>query len=76
MFDIHNIRPEDKDYPLIMKLVPFSEKYNLISIDNVVCVPLFQVIDAISEIKPDIVRRNGIDCCPTCGKPINDKREK
>ena len=70
-FNVRKIEPDDKDYPLAMKLVPFAEKYNLISIDGLTLVPLFEVIEAISLIKADIVRKNGVDCCPTCGKPIN-----
>ncbi len=64
------IKPTDADYPLAMNLVPFAEKYELMQIDNLVVVPLFQVIDAISEVKADIVVHDGVECCPTCMKPI------
>lgn len=68
--EIKMIKPTDADYPLAMNLVPFAEKYELIKIDNLVVVPLFQVIDAISEVKADIVVHDGVECCPTCMKPI------
>lgn len=66
------LRPTDVDYPIIMKLVPFADKYDLIEIDDLIVVPLLQVFDAISEVKADIDVRNGVECCPTCGKPIKD----
>jgi hypothetical protein len=68
--EIKMIKPTDVDYPLAMNLVPFAEKYDLMKIDNLVVVPLFQVIDAISEVKADIVVHDGVECCPTCMKPI------
>lgn len=68
--EIKMIKPTDADYPLAMNLVPFAEKYKLIQIGDLVVVPLFQVIDAISEVKVDIVVHNGVECCPTCMKPI------
>ena len=68
--EIKMIKPTDADYPLAMNLVPFAEKYELMQIDNLVVVPLFQVIDAISEVKADIVVHDGVECCPTCMKPI------
>ena len=68
--EIKMIKPTDANYPLAMNLVPFAEKYELMQIDNLVVVPLFQVIDAISEVKADIVVHDGVECCPTCMKPI------
>ena len=68
--EIKMIKPTDVDYPLAMNLVPFAEKYKLIQIGDLVVVPLFQVIDAISEVKAYIVVHDGVECCPTCMKPI------
>ena len=48
-FDIHIIKPNDKDYPECMKLVPHKENYDLISMDNLIVVPLVQVIDILSK---------------------------
>lgn len=67
---ITKLTDKDKDYPLIMCLVPNKEKYDLFSVDGMVVVPLFQVIDAISEVKADAIIRNGVKCCPTCMNPI------
>ena len=47
------ITPSDKDYPSAMRLVPFKEKYTLIGIDDLIVVPLFQVMDAISILNPN-----------------------
>ena len=69
-FDVHNVNPEDKDYPITMKLVPFADKYSLISVEGLIVVPLIQVLDEISSVKADLIRRNGVDCCPKCGKPL------
>ena len=73
--DIHTVKPGDKDYPLSMAHVPFAEKYNLISFDGLVCVPLFQVVNAISGPNGYIIR-NGIKCCPTCKRPADDSYEE
>lgn len=75
-WNIHVIKVGDKDYPLVMELVPFAEKYNLLSINGLTVVPLCQVIDALSVIKADYIIRNGIKCCPTCMKPINGSCEE
>lgn len=56
--NIHIIKAGDKDYPSVMELVPFAEKYDLLSINGVIVVPLFQVIDAISDIKADYIIRS------------------
>ena len=74
LFNIHNVKPGDEDYPLVMELIPFKEKYHLISIDGIIVVPLFELIDTLSSVKPNIVLRNGVECCPTCMRPI-DKKE-
>ena len=76
--DIHEVKPTDKDYPtIVMSLVPKSEQYTLFSINGMTVVPLFQVLDAIMAIKPDIIRRNGIEYCANCGAKITaDKAEK
>ena len=69
--DIHELKPTDKDYPtLIMRLVPKAEQYTLFSINGTTVVPLFQVIDAITVIKPDTIKRNGIEYCANCGAKI------
>ena len=73
LFNIHNVKPGDEDYPVIMELIPFKEKYHLININELIVVPLFEVFDTLSGIKPDIVLHNGVECCPTCMQPINKK---
>ena len=47
------ITPSDKDYPSAMQLVPFKEKYVLFGIDDLIVVPLFQVMYAISILNPN-----------------------
>ena len=47
------ITPSDKDYPSAMQLVPLKEKYVLFGIDDLIVVPLFQVMDAISILNPN-----------------------
>jgi hypothetical protein len=65
---IHELKPTDNDYPtLVMKLVPKAEQYTLFRVNGMTVVPLFQVIDAIMTIKPDTIRRNGVDYCSNCG---------
>ncbi len=74
--EIKMLKPTDADYPLCMNLVPFAEKYDLMQINNLVVVPLFQVFDAISKVKADIVVHDGVECCPTCMKPIKKAIQK
>ena len=65
--NIHNVKETDTDYPLCMSLVDNKEKYDLISIDGLMLVPLVQVIDLMTSVKPDVVLRNGQKYCPNCG---------
>ena len=65
----------DKDYPLIMNLVPNKEKYDLFKIDDLVVVPLMQVIDAIALVKSDVTIRNGVRYCSDCGAKMTDRSE-
>lgn len=75
--DVHEIKPTDMDYPtLIMRLVPKAEQYTLFSINGMTVVPLFQVIDALALIKPDTIKRNGIEYCANCGAKIKADEEK
>lgn len=69
--NIHEVKPTDEDYPtFVMSLVQKAEQYTLFSIDGMTVVPLFQVLDAIMAIKPDTIRRNGIEYCANCGAEI------
>ena len=70
--NIHELKPQDKDYPIIMSLVPNAEKYDLFSIDGCAFVPLFQVVDALMVVKPDIIVRNGKRFCANCGKAMEE----
>jgi hypothetical protein len=73
---VHEVKPTDKDYPaLVMSLVPKAEQYTLFSIDKMKVVPLFQVLDAIMAIKPDIIRRDGVEYCANCGARIIKPQE-
>lgn len=65
----------DKDYPLIMNIVPNKEKYDLFKIDDLVVVPLMQVIDAIALVKSDVTIRNGIRYCSNCGAEMVEPQE-
>ena len=65
--EIHLVKLTDKDYPLCMNLVDNKEKYDLVSMDNVMLIPLFQVIDILSGIKSDVIIRDGIKYCSNCG---------
>ena len=70
--NFREIKPQDKDYPMYMMLVPNAEKYNLFSIDGCTFVPLFQVIDALMVVKPDINVINGERFCANCGKKMEE----
>lgn len=65
--NMHNVRPGDQDYPLHMLLVEDREKYDLISVDGLVLIPLFQVVDKLMCVTPDVIIRNGKRICPNCG---------
>lgn len=63
------------DYPIDeMLLVPNREQYHLLEFGNVIFVPLYQVIDEISSVKPNFVVRNGVKYCYNCGKKVDAKR--
>jgi len=74
--NIHNVKETDADYPLCMLLVDNKEKYDLISMDGLMLVPLVQVIDLIASIKPDIVLRHGKKYCPNCGTKMVEPQER
>lgn len=67
MLKINEIKPTDKEYPVYMCLVDKPEQYTLFNIDGLTVVPLYQVIDALLTIKPDIKVVNGIKYCANCG---------
>lgn len=70
--NVHMVKESDKDYPTMqMLLVPYRHKYNLMSIDGLIVVPLHQVIDDISEPKADYILQDGVKYCPKCMKPID-----
>lgn len=65
--ELKELKPDDKDYPFrFLACVPDYEKYTLFSINKLVVVPLYQVIDKIG-IKPDVIVRDGISYCANCG---------
>lgn len=70
---IRQLKPNDPDYPLAMRIVDNRERYNIIEIGDLVVVPLFQVLDAIASVKADYVTRDGIKRCPKCWHVIDDK---
>lgn len=70
--NIHKVKPQDKDYPMFMMLVPNADKYELISIDGDMFVRLFEVLDAIMVVKPDIIVKNGKRFCANCGKAMEE----
>ena len=65
--NIKLLKPTDKDYPIIMNLVYNAEQYDLLMLDKLVYVPLYQVIDELIDIKPDVIIKNGKKICPNCG---------
>lgn len=69
-FIVHNVHANDSDYPSAMLAVSGKENYDLISIDGLICVPLFQVIDKLMSVTPDVIVRNGVKYCPSCGTEI------
>lgn len=75
VFNIRMINTTDDDYPLIMRGLPNKEKYTLLGINDAVFVPLYQVIDEIIGIKANIIKRNGVECCPTCMKPFTPQQK-
>lgn len=70
--EIKEIKPTDKEYPIIMCLVNKPEQYTLFSLDGLTVVPLYQVIDALLTIKPDVNVVNGIKYCPNCGARMEE----
>ena len=70
------IEPSDKEYPLIMRTVKNYEQYSIIKIGDTYCVPLFQVIDAISEVKSDITIKNGTKYCSNCGAKLGKEGDE
>ena len=71
--EVKMLKPTDEDYPsIVMKFVPFKEKYQLFKIDNLTVVPLVQVIDALS-IMPDYIVKDGIKYCPLCLQKLDEK---
>ena len=72
--EIKEIKPTDRDYPIIMGLVDKPEQYTLFKLDGLTVVPLYQVIDALLTIKPDVNVRNGIKYCANCGKKMEEDR--
>lgn len=77
MISMHMISEGDADYPEFeMLLVEHKERYNLFSIDvngrGLVVVPLFQVIDAISSVKPNYTIKNGKKYCSNCWQEVTE----
>lgn len=74
---VHMVKENDEDYPTMqMLLVPYRHKYDLMSVDGLIVVPLHQVIDDISEPKADYILQDGVKYCPKCMKPIEAKGDK
>lgn len=71
--EINEIKPTDKEYPIIMCLVDKPEKYTLFDLDGLTVVPLCQVIDAILTIKPDVNVVNGVKYCANCGAKLPEE---
>ena len=72
MMEIKEIKPTDKEYPIIMCLVDKPEKYTLFDLGGLTVVPLCQVIDALLTIKPDVNVVNGVKYCPNCGAKMEE----
>ena len=70
--NIKLLKPTDKDYPIIMNLVYNAEQYDLLMLDKLIYVPLYQVIDELINIKPDVIIKNGKKICPNCGADMRD----
>ena len=64
------LNPTDENYPIIMNLVYNAEQYDLLMLDNLILVPLYQVIDKLTDIKPDVIIRKGKKICPNCGAKL------
>ena len=60
------LKPTDKNYPILMNLVYNAEQYDLLMLDNLILVPLYQVIDKLIDIKPDAIIKNVEKICPNC----------
>ena len=71
--NIKLLKPTDKDYPIIMNLVYNAEQYDLLMLDKLIYVPLYQVIDELIDIKPDAIIKNGKKICPNCGAEMRGK---
>ena len=74
--NIKLLKPTDENYPIIMNLVYNAEQYDLLMFDKLIFVPLYQVIDKLTDIKPDIIIKNGEKICPNCGHDMRDENER
>ena len=70
--NIKLLKPTDKDYPIIMNLVYNAEQYDLLMLDKLIYIPLYQVIDELIDIKPDVIIKNGKKICPNCGAEMGE----
>lgn len=61
------VQPLSPDYPEAAYCIHDNEKYSILKLGDNYFVPLFQVIDVLSGIKPDAVIRDGIRYCGNCG---------
>lgn len=66
------VKPDTKDYPMEMYLVPNREKYNLLKVGDALFVPLYQVFDAMAGFRPNEEWRNGVRYCPNCRREWRD----
>ena len=70
--NIKLLKPTDKNYPILMNLVYNAKQYDLLMLDNLILVPLYQVIDKLIDIKPDAIIKNGEKICPNCGAKMHE----
>ena len=62
------VQPLSPDYPVAAYCIHDNEKYSILKLGDNYFVPLFQAIDGMSGIIPNVEVRNGVRCCPNCGR--------
>lgn len=70
-FNCKIVQPMTPDYPAVAYCIHDHKSYSFLKLGDVYFVPLFQVVDVLLGIKPDVVIRDGIRYCNNCGAKLD-----